>query len=71
VDNLTINVSTAENSAEINRDAAKEEATLNISDGRTYELEVKSENFNGQLNIYKKVEGGLPIKVLTSAADMR
>jgi hypothetical protein len=68
-DNMSINVSTAENSAEINLDADRKEATLNISDGRTYELEVKSENFNGQLNIYKKEVGGLPIKVLTSAAQ--
>jgi hypothetical protein len=66
-DNMSINISTAENSAEINLDVDKKEATLNISDGRTFELNAKSEN--GKLNIYKKEEGGLPIKVLTSAAQ--
>ncbi|MCW3129298.1 MAG: hypothetical protein N2V75_04260 [Methanophagales archaeon] len=66
-DNLTINVSTAENAAEIILDAEQKEATLNIRDGGTYELEVKSEN--GKLNIYKKEEDELPIKVITSAAQ--
>ncbi len=66
-DNSTINISTAEKAAEIILDAEQKEATLNICDGRTYELEVISEH--GKLNIYKKVEGELPIKVITSAAQ--
>lgn len=47
-----INISNDENSAEIRMDEKKEKAILRISDGRTYELKVKTEE--GKLNIYKK-----------------
>jgi hypothetical protein len=45
-----------ENSAEIMLDEKKEKATLKISDGRTYDLEVKKEN--NKLNIYDNFFGG-------------
>ena len=66
-DNRTLKISTAENVAEIDMDAANKTATLIIDDEITHELEVIEEN--GELNIYKKVPGELPIKVITSAAQ--
>ncbi len=66
-DNMTIKISTAEDAAEITLDDARKSATLNISDGRTYELVAKSED--GELCIYNKVPGEQSIKVLTSAAQ--
>jgi ubiquinone/menaquinone biosynthesis C-methylase UbiE len=49
-DAMTINISANENSVEIRMDEKKEKATLKISDDRTHDLKVKSEN--GKLNIY-------------------
>jgi hypothetical protein len=49
-DSMTIHITKDEDSAEIIMDEKKEKATLEISDGRTYELKVKTEN--GKLNIY-------------------
>ena len=52
-DGMTILISKDnENSAEILIDEKKENAILKISDGRTYDLKVKTEN--GKLNIYKE-----------------
>jgi hypothetical protein len=66
-DNMTIKITTAEAAAEITLDDARKSATLNISDGRTYELVAKSDD--GELSIYNKVPGEENIKVLTSAAQ--
>jgi hypothetical protein len=51
-DPKTIRISKDKNSAEIMIVEKKEKATLKISDGRTHDLKVKTEN--GKLNIYKK-----------------
>ena len=53
-DNRTIRVFDGENSAEITIDEKEEKATLKISDGRVYDLEVKKRN--GKLNVYKDAE---------------
>ena len=50
-DNTTISISTNEKSAEIKMDEKKEKAILKISDGRTHDLKIKTEN--DKLNIYK------------------
>ncbi|MGB3457898.1 MAG: carboxypeptidase-like regulatory domain-containing protein [Halobacteriota archaeon] len=52
-DGKTIRIFKDENSAEIKIDEEKEKATLKISDGRTHDLKVKSEN--GKLKLYKLV----------------
>ena len=49
-DSRTIRVFNGENSAKIRITKNKEEATLKVSDGKTYYLKVKKEN--GKLNIY-------------------
>jgi tetratricopeptide (TPR) repeat protein len=49
-DGKTISISKDENFAEIIIDEKKEKGILKISDGRTYDLKVKTEN--GKLNIY-------------------
>jgi hypothetical protein len=49
-DNMTIHITKDEDSVKIIMDEKKEKATLKISDGRTYELKVKTEN--GMLKIY-------------------
>jgi hypothetical protein len=51
-DDKTISISKDENSAKIIVDEKKEKATLKITDGRTHELKVKTEN--GKLIIYKR-----------------
>lgn len=50
-DGTTIRISKDANSAEITMDEMKEKATLTISNGRTHDLIVKTEN--GKLKIYK------------------
>ena len=50
-DSMTIIISKDENSAEIMVDGKKDKAILKISDGRTHELKVKTED--SKLNIYK------------------
>jgi hypothetical protein len=52
-DGKTIRIFKDENSAEIKIDEEQEKATLKISDGRTHDLKVKSEN--GKLKLYKLV----------------
>jgi hypothetical protein len=49
-DSRTIHITKDEDSAEVIMDEEEEKATLKISDGRTYELKVKTEN--DMLNIY-------------------
>jgi hypothetical protein len=49
-DSMTIHITKDEDSVKIIMDEKKEKATLEISDGRTYELKVKTEN--GMLKIY-------------------
>jgi hypothetical protein len=61
-DDMTISISKDENSAEILMDENKEKAILKIRDGRTYNLEVKTEN--SKLNIY-----GIVIDVLKKAFE--
>jgi len=54
----TIYISKDENSAEITIDEKRKKAILKISDGRTDDLKVKTEN--GKLNIYKNSKEGVP-----------
>ena len=60
-DGTTINISKDENSAEIMMDEKKEKAILKISDGRTYDLKVKTKY--GKLNIYATSSAGETIKI--------
>ena len=60
-DGTTIIISKAENSAEIMMDEKKEKAILKISDGRTYDLKVKTEY--GKLNIYATSSARGTIKI--------
>ena len=53
-DGKAIHIVTDENSAEITIDGDEEKATLKISDGRTHDLNVKTER--GKLNIYTSIK---------------